>query len=62
MVMIAEYRDEPVFMREGLDYLEGLTGTIPPVNNVSEIYEDINLSELLSELPGAQAGCTCPDC
>jgi hypothetical protein len=60
--MVAEHRYEPEFMREVMDYLESLTGTIPPVDNVSQIDKDIDLSELLSELLGAEAGCTCADC
>jgi hypothetical protein len=49
-------------MREGMDYLEGLTGTISPMNKIAEINKDFNLSELLSEFPGAKTGCTCADC
>ncbi len=52
VIMVAEYRHEPVFMRKGVDHLQGFPWPISAVDEIAEIDKDIDRPELLTELRG----------
>jgi hypothetical protein len=42
MIMVTEYGNEPIFLREGMDYLQGFLRAVSAVNKVPEVYHEVN--------------------
>jgi hypothetical protein len=38
MIVVAEYRNKPVFSRESMDHLKSFLRTVSPMNKIPEIY------------------------
>jgi hypothetical protein len=47
MIMVTKDRDEAEFPRQGMDLLKGFLGTVPPVEEVPEVYQGIHGPEFL---------------
>jgi hypothetical protein len=47
VIMVAEYRYQPVFLREGMDHLKGFLRPVSPVNKVPEIHHEVNPAKRL---------------
>jgi hypothetical protein len=42
VIMVAQHRDKTEFPRQGMDLLKGFLGTVPPVEEVPQVYEGIH--------------------
>jgi hypothetical protein len=62
MVMVPEDRYEPVLPGQGMDFLKSFLGPVTPVEEITEINEDINRAKNITEQRGLNACCKCTDC
>ena len=62
MIMVSEDRYEPVLTGQGMDFLKGFLRTIPPVEEIAKINQDINRAKLFTKLRGLNASCKRTDC
>jgi hypothetical protein len=47
MIMVTQHRDETEFPRQGMDLLKRFLGTVPPVEEIPEVYQGIHGPEFL---------------
>lgn len=62
MVMISQNGNEPVLPGECMDLLEGLLGTVSPVEEVTEIDKDIDGPEMIQKERRSDTFCKRANC